>query len=202
MQRTESQAVHGGDRPRAHREDVAQNAADAGGCALKRFDERRMIVGFDLVGDGQAVADVDDAGIFAGALQNGRSFRRKPPQMDARTLVAAVLAPHHAEDAEFRQVGSRFRMSTIFLVFAFREAVWRQEFVRDTMHFDRRHRASAFTIDSNISLPSALPRIASLRPIRMRHHAEHIPLLVHDSGNVVQRPFGFASGVICPFASA
>ena len=49
VQRSEPKAVHGGDRPRAHRKDVTQNAADAGGCALERLNKRRMIMGFDLV---------------------------------------------------------------------------------------------------------------------------------------------------------
>ena len=38
--RAEAQRIHHRDRPRAHGKDVAQNAADAGGRALKRLDER------------------------------------------------------------------------------------------------------------------------------------------------------------------
>ena len=44
LERTEAQRVHQRDRPRAHREDVADDAADAGGGALVRLDERRVIV--------------------------------------------------------------------------------------------------------------------------------------------------------------
>jgi len=40
----EAQRIHHGQRTRAHGEDVADDAADAGGCALVGLDVRRMIV--------------------------------------------------------------------------------------------------------------------------------------------------------------
>ena len=125
-ERTEPKAVHRGDRPRAHREDVAQNSADAGRRALEWFDEGRMIVRFDLECDGQTVADIDDAGVFARTLEDGRSFCRQTAQMDARALVAAVLAPHDAENAEFRQLGLAFEDADDLLVFGFGESVLRK----------------------------------------------------------------------------
>ena len=70
VERPEAQRVQHGDGPRAHGENVAQNAADAGGRALERLDEARVIVRFDLERDGVAVADIDDAGVLAGALQD------------------------------------------------------------------------------------------------------------------------------------
>ena len=112
-----------GNGTRTHCEDVAQDSADAGGCALKRFDVGGMIVGFDLVGHGQAIADVDDSGIFAGTLQYSRSFCRKPFQVDARTLVAAVLAPHDAEYSQFGKRGFAFQDVLDPLVFGFADAV-------------------------------------------------------------------------------
>src|ERR1022692_2477626 len=72
------------DRSRAHGENVAQDSAHAGGCALKRLDERRMIVRFDLESTGPAVADVDDAGIFARSLQDTLAARGQALQVDAR----------------------------------------------------------------------------------------------------------------------
>ena len=131
MQRPEPQAVHRGDGPRAHREDVAKNAAHAGGRALKRLDVGRMIVRLDLERHGQAVADVDDAGVFAGALQDGRPFGRQASQMDARALVAAVLAPHHAEDAEFGQGGLALQDVDDALVFGVCQTVLREFFLSD-----------------------------------------------------------------------
>jgi hypothetical protein len=62
--RSELISEHG---PRAHGEDVAHNAADAGGRALERLDRARVIVRFHLERDAPAVADVDDAGVFLAA---------------------------------------------------------------------------------------------------------------------------------------
>ena len=62
--RSEAQGVDRANRPGAHREDVAHDAAHAGGRALKRLDCARMVVRLYLERDGQAVADVNDAGVF------------------------------------------------------------------------------------------------------------------------------------------
>ena len=97
------------DRPRAHREDVADDAADAGRRALVGLDERRMVVRLDLEDRGQAVADVDGAGVLARPLQHARPLGRQLLQMDARALVAAVLGPHHREDAELGERSARGR---------------------------------------------------------------------------------------------
>ena len=63
-----------------------------------------MVVRFDLEDRGQAVADVDGAGVLAGPLQHARPVGRQRLQVHARALVAAVLGPHHREDAELGQV--------------------------------------------------------------------------------------------------
>ena len=67
LDRAEAQLVHDGDRPGAHRDDVAHDAADAGRGALERLDVARVVVGLDLEGDRPALADVDDAGVLAHA---------------------------------------------------------------------------------------------------------------------------------------
>ena len=100
VERAEAQRIQQRDRPRAHREDVADDAADAGGRALIRLDERRVVVRFDLEDGGQPVADVHGAGVLAGPLQHARALGRQRLQVHARALVAAVLGPHHREDAE------------------------------------------------------------------------------------------------------
>src|SRR6185312_15114581 len=64
-QGSEPQAVHDRDRAGAHREDVAHDATHAGGRALVGLDVGRVVVGFDLEGDGPAVAYVHDAGVLA-----------------------------------------------------------------------------------------------------------------------------------------
>ena len=50
----EAQRVHQRDRPRAHREDVADDAADAGGRALVRLDRGRVVVALDAHRDRRA----------------------------------------------------------------------------------------------------------------------------------------------------
>ena len=65
IERSELERVHARDRPRAHREDVAQDSADAGRRALVRLDERRMVVAFDFEHRDPSVADVDRAGVLA-----------------------------------------------------------------------------------------------------------------------------------------
>ena len=55
----EAQRVEVGDRPRAHREHVAQDAADAGRRALVGLDVARVVVALHLEDARLAVADVD-----------------------------------------------------------------------------------------------------------------------------------------------
>ncbi len=49
------------------------------------------------------VADVDDPRVLPRPLHHQLAARGQPLQVHARRLVGAVLAPHHAEDAEFGQ---------------------------------------------------------------------------------------------------
>ena len=64
----EPEGIEQGDGAGAHGEDVPDDTADAGGCALQRLDGRRMVVGFDFEHHGQPVADVDGAGVFRTGL--------------------------------------------------------------------------------------------------------------------------------------
>src|SRR6266852_9849053 len=63
-----------------------------------------MIVRFDLEGGNEAVADVHDACVFSRALHDKLAARGQPLQVDLARFVGAVLAPHHAEDAQFGDV--------------------------------------------------------------------------------------------------
>ena len=105
VRRTEPQRVQQRHRPRAHREDVADDAANAGRRALVRLDERRVVVRLDLEDRRQPVADVDRAGVLARPLQHAAARGGQRLQVHARALVAAVLGPHHREDAELGEVG-------------------------------------------------------------------------------------------------
>src|SRR6202451_4466248 len=99
--RSEAQRIHHRHRPCAHGENIAQNAANASRRSLKRLDETRMIMRFDFEGARPAVADVDDARVLARPLQHQLAARGQSLQVHARRFVGAVLAPHHAENAEF-----------------------------------------------------------------------------------------------------
>ncbi len=106
----EAQRVEDRDRPRAHREDVAQDAADAGGGALEGLDRGRVVVALDLEGEREAVADVDHAGVLARALQHARApsvGRRRRSRRGV--LVAAVLGPEQREDRELEVVRAAAR---------------------------------------------------------------------------------------------
>ena len=83
-----------------HGEDVAKDAADARRRALVGLDERGVVVALHLEHAGEAVADVDDAGILTGSLDHPGGLGGQPAQMQARGLVGAVLVPHGRDDAE------------------------------------------------------------------------------------------------------
>jgi hypothetical protein len=76
----EPEAVEQRDRPRSHRDHVTQDPADSSRRALERLDGRRMVVRLDLERDRRAVAEVEDAGVLARALQDALARRRQPPQ--------------------------------------------------------------------------------------------------------------------------
>ena len=104
--RAEAQPVEQRDRAGAHRDDVAEDAADAGRGALERLDRGRVVVRLDLEGDGDAVAEVEHARVLARALQDALAARRQPPQQPGRVLVAAMLRPEQREDRQLEVVRS------------------------------------------------------------------------------------------------
>ena len=65
IRRPEPQRIQHRDGTRAHGEDVAHDAADAGRRALIGLDEGRVIVTFHLENHSLPVADIDDARILA-----------------------------------------------------------------------------------------------------------------------------------------
>ena len=99
--RAEAQPVEERDRPRAHRDDVAKDPADAGRGPLERLDRRGVVVRLDLECDCDSLAEIDHAGVLAGPLQHALAARREPPEERRRVLVAAVLGP---EQREHRQL--------------------------------------------------------------------------------------------------
>jgi hypothetical protein len=101
----EAQRVEHRDRPRAEGEDVAQDAAHAGGGALEGLDRARVVVRLDLEGADQPAADVDGAGVLAGAHDDVAALGRQRPQQPLGVLVGAVLAPQQREHGELDPIG-------------------------------------------------------------------------------------------------
>jgi hypothetical protein len=63
-----------------------------------------MVVALDLERNRLTVAEVDDAGVLAGPLEDARGVRREALQQQRGVLVAAVLGPEKREDGELEVV--------------------------------------------------------------------------------------------------
>ena len=86
----------------------------------------------DLEGAGPAVADVDDAGVLSRPLHYAPAAGGQTLQVHARGLVGAVLAPHHAEDAQFGERGFASAKQLLdLLIFLESEAVLPDDFGSD-----------------------------------------------------------------------
>ena len=104
IRRAEAEAVEQRDRPRAHRDDVAEDPADAGRGALERLHRGRMVVRLDLERDRLSLAEVDHARVLSGPLQHALAGGRQPAKQRRRVLVAAVLGPEQGEDGELEVI--------------------------------------------------------------------------------------------------
>jgi hypothetical protein len=62
-------------------------------------------VALDADGDRDAVPGVDDTGVLPRSHQDFRALRGQPPEMAARRLVRAVLAPHDGVHGKLEVVG-------------------------------------------------------------------------------------------------
>ena len=120
--RAEEEAVEQRDRAGAHGHDVAEDAADAGGGALKRLDRARVVVALDLERDRLAVAEVEHAGVLAGALEDAGAGRRQAREQACRVLVRAVLRPEEGEDGELERIRVPAEQVADALEFPVREA--------------------------------------------------------------------------------
>ena len=142
MRRTaEAQKIQAGDRPRAHREHVAQDAADPRRRALIGFDERGVVVALHLEDAGVAVANVDHAGVLARTANHPGRLGRQLAQMDARRFVGAVLVPHGRENAELGEARPTADELQDALIFIGLEAVGGGQLRRDG-GFSRAHLSS------------------------------------------------------------
>ena len=101
VRRREAQRVQDGDGPRAHGEDVAQDAAHPGGGALERLDEGEEWLWLSILRrQREPIPQVHDAGVLTGALQHLGALGGEITQEDAGVLVGAVLGPERGEEAQ------------------------------------------------------------------------------------------------------
>ena len=114
----ERECIEASDRPRPHSEDVAQNAADAGRGALIGLDIAWVVVAFHLEHHRKSIADVDDTGVFARALDHPRRLGGQGAQMDFGRFIRAMLVPHCGEDSELGETwraAKKFQDALVFL---------------------------------------------------------------------------------------
>ena len=156
----EAQAVEEGDGTRSHRHDVAEDPPDAGCRPLERLHGRRMVVALDLEGDGEAVSEVEHAGVLTRPLQHALPARGEPLQEERRMLVAAVLRPEEREDRELEVVRITREERADSLVLPVREA-------ECAMERRFRHAAQKLILDK----PSGHPIFQSSGAFRRAHIA-------------------------------
>ena len=220
----EAQRIEHRNRTRAHRENVAQDSADAGGRSLERLDVTRMIVRFDFERGDKAVADVHDAGIFARTLHHEFAARRQALQMHFARFVRAVLAPHHAENAEFGDVGIapedfldacvfvRVRpcsaaISGVTLISVGAVAITLYSLLRQKIRNNRgaarqgsrrRLRGANERFDHGLENHQSVGGIESRfdGALRMRHQAGNVAFAIANACDVVHRAVGISGGII------
>ena len=135
---TETQRVHCRNGARAHGEHVAQDAAHARGCALIGLDIGRVIVAFHFENNALAVADIDDARVFARATDDLWAFGWQGPQPFLGGFVGTMLVPHGRENPKLgkaRLASDDFKDTFIFVGL---QAMCRDQLVGDCriLHVD------------------------------------------------------------------
>jgi hypothetical protein len=104
-----------------------------------------MVVALHLEGQREAVAEVDHAGVLAGALQDARAISRQPAKLGPRVLVAAVLRPQQGEDRQLEVV----RLATHQLDDALELAVGQPKRAMDRHFEGGRHVGRAIVPDAS-----------------------------------------------------
>ncbi len=105
LERAEVERVHQGDRPGAHGEDVADDAADAGCRAVVRVDVARVIVALHPDGERDVVREPDDRRVVPGTDEHVRAGGRQRPEQVLGRAVRAVLGPEVLEAGDFDRRG-------------------------------------------------------------------------------------------------
>ena len=134
----EAEGIHREHRAGAHGENVADDSANAGGCALEGLDGAGVVVALHLECDGPSVADVDDAGIFLPRFnEDARAGDGEFFQLELGVFVGAMLTPHDGKNTEFGEVRLASEDRFDAFVFVGRDAVFGDDFGCDVGHIGR-----------------------------------------------------------------
>jgi len=133
IERSEAQAVEQRHRPGAHREHVAQNAADAGRGPLIGLDRGGVVMGLNFEGDRPPARQPQHSGVLAGPLDDLRAGRGERFENGLGVLVRAMLAPQRGEHAQLGEAGraTQHRFDALVLLVG-------QIVVADQLRRDRR----------------------------------------------------------------
>ena len=93
-----------------------------------------MVVAFHLEDAGIAIADIDHPGILARALDHPGRLGGQLFQMGAGGFVGAMLAPHHAEDAQLDKGGLAAHQLQDAVIFGVRKPMLADDLRRDLGH--------------------------------------------------------------------
>ena len=183
----EAQRVEDRDRPRADREDVAQDATDAGRRALERLDRARVVVRLDLERAREPAAQRHRAGVLARAHDHAPALDRQRAQQPLGVLVGAVLRPHQREDRELDLVRLALHVLDDELVLAVGET--------ELAVARRGHgHASAGTTDSNSFNPSSEPVSGSTACSGCGISPTTLPAALETPAMSRSDPLGFSPG--------
>src|ERR1700686_5385567 len=198
----EAQRVEQRDRPGAHCDHVADDAAHARRSALIWLDGRGMVVRFDLEHGRPAVADVHGARIFTRTLDYGWTSRRQPSQQGLGALVRAVLRPEHSEHAELDLAWGPLQLFNDDPVFLWGERDFPQSSLVDPLTYGQEARTFiAFAAAERNSLsPSVPPSSASAQRSGCGIMPSTLPRALTIPAMLCSEPLGFALEVTRPSA--
>ena len=156
---SEANRVERSNRPRAHREDVAQNAPNPGRRTLLGLDEARMVVALDLEDRCQTIPQGDRAGVLAGTLQDVGRLGGQRLQVELARFVGAVFRPHDREDSQLREARVAAENLLDVSILGFGEAVFESQCEIDDGIGHRPTTAS--TREPRTARPSVPPMLSS-----------------------------------------
>ena len=213
----EPQRIQAGDRPRAHREHVAQDSTHAGGGALVGLDETGVIVALHLEGRDPAVAYVDDSRVLARPVDDAPAPRREPSQVNLGRLVGAMLRVEGRGDPQLgpgRTATQQLAESAELL--PGQAVIGREGRIDDRLAcrgIRRRHRpyppaaANAPTRPPTATAPARRPRPSRLPSISSAHRSgcgirpSTLPPALQIPAIARSDPFRFAAGSRRPASS-